>query len=336
LTLFKAPINKKPIANDDTGFTANTAVPKTIDIATLLANDTDDDKGDILRLVAVDGAVGGSISIQGDRIVFDAEDNFTGTASFNYTIEDPYAKKDTAKVSIEVGKTLNGTPEKDSLVGTDAADTIFGVKGEDTLAGGKGDDYLDGGEDRDIINGGGDRDYLVGGGGNDVLNGGTGDDILKGGDGNDTYNYKLGDGRDSIEDIAGINDTLNFGLGITRANLSWNFNGRDLNFTFANSPSDRLTVNIFGNSAFAIERILVEGSSIAFNVGNGFSNTNEFAVVTSDAAAATAGASIVYNKNNSNLFYNQNGIAGDFGLGGQFATFTNNPNLAADDFVIQI
>jgi Ca2+-binding RTX toxin-like protein len=177
-----------------------------LSFTTLLANDTDTDKNDTLRLVAVDIAVGDSVSIQGDRLVFDVDDNFTGTASFNYTIadsENAYAKKDTATVSIQVGKTINGTPEKDSSIGTDAADTIFGVKGEDTLTGGKGDDYLDGGDDRDILNGGGDRDYLVGGGGNDVLNGGTCDDILKGGDGNDTYNHKLGDGRDSIEDIAG-------------------------------------------------------------------------------------------------------------------------------------
>jgi hypothetical protein len=77
-------------------------------------------------------------------------------------------------------------------------------------------------------------------------------------------------------------------------------------------------------------------NSLTSNAGNGFSNSSEFAVVTSDATATMVGKLIIHNKNNGNLIYNQNGIADDFGLGGQFATFTSNPNLAADNFVIQI
>ena len=76
-------------------------------------------------------------------------------------------------------------------------------------------------------------------------------------------------------------------------------------------------------------------TAITSNIGTGFSKATEFAVVTSDAAAATSQAFIVYNQGTGNLFYNQNGALAGFGTGAEFATLTNPPLLAATDFVIQ-
>ncbi|MBU7586148.1 MAG: hypothetical protein KAF91_25325 [Nostoc sp. TH1S01] len=69
--------------------------------------------------------------------------------------------------------------------------------------------------------------------------------------------------------------------------------------------------------------------------GNGFSISNEFATVTTDAAAAISTARIVYNSSNGILFYNENGSADGFGTGTQFAVLTANPILNGSDFVIQ-
>ena len=67
--------------------------------------------------------------------------------------------------------------------------------------------------------------------------------------------------------------------------------------------------------------------------GNGFSIPNEFAIVSSNAAA-TSTAEIVYNSGNGSLFHNSNGSVSGFGDGGQFATLTGAPTLVASDFGI--
>jgi hypothetical protein len=68
--------------------------------------------------------------------------------------------------------------------------------------------------------------------------------------------------------------------------------------------------------------------------GSGFSVLGEFAVVDSDAAAATTGAAIAYSSATGNLFYNSDGTADGLGSGGQFATLTGIPGLRAADFQI--
>jgi Ca2+-binding RTX toxin-like protein len=70
------------------------------------------------------------------------------------------------------------------------------------------------------------------------------------------------------------------------------------------------------------------------SLGMGFSVAFEFAIVTSDADAATSIADIVYNSVNGNLFYNPNGSSPGFGTGALFATLTGAPTLVATDFYI--
>ncbi|GAB4179397.1 MAG: hypothetical protein Fur006_12570 [Coleofasciculaceae cyanobacterium] len=75
-------------------------------------------------------------------------------------------------------------------------------------------------------------------------------------------------------------------------------------------------------------------TSISSIAGNGFSVIGEFAIVTSDADAATSIADIVYNSVNGNLFYNSNGSDPGLGTGALFATLAGAPTLAATDFFI--
>jgi hypothetical protein len=70
-------------------------------------------------------------------------------------------------------------------------------------------------------------------------------------------------------------------------------------------------------------------------VGIGFSNLSEFLAVTSDIAAATSQAMIVYNTANGNLFYNQNGSQSGFGSGALFANLDGIPALSVTDFSIE-
>ena len=66
------------------------------------------------------------------------------------------------------------------------------------------------------------NDVLTGTSGNDTIIGGPGNDTLSGGAGDDTYVFNVGDGVDTIVDtaVAGEGNTLQFGAGITAADLS--------------------------------------------------------------------------------------------------------------------
>jgi Ca2+-binding RTX toxin-like protein len=87
--------------------------------------------------------------------------------------------------------------------------------------------------------------------------------------------------------------------------------------------------------ASGIDKIVLDKTSftaLQSMAGNGFSIASEFASVSSDGAAATSAALIVYNRNNGNLFYNQNGTATGLGTGSRFARFDSSPAIAAADF----
>jgi Ca2+-binding RTX toxin-like protein len=87
------------------------------------------------------------------------------------------------------------------MVANSGNTALYGLSGNDTLWGGVGDDLLDGGE------------------GDDQIHGGTGDDLLVGGAGNDVYRYAIGDGLETIQDMAG-QDSVKFGPGLNLDNLA--------------------------------------------------------------------------------------------------------------------
>jgi Ca2+-binding RTX toxin-like protein len=53
------------------------------------------------------------------------------------------------------------------------------------------------------------------------------------------------------------------------------------------------------------------------------------------AQAKTNTAQFTYVRRTGALFFNQNGVKGGFGSGGQFADFANGLNLLAKDFAVQ-
>ncbi len=86
-----------------------------------------------------------------------------------------------------------------------------------------------GGEGNDSLSGTALDDQLSGNGGDDALRGGRGNDLLEGGDGADVYQFSVGDGFDTIVDVAdSIGNRIAFGAGITRDSIGLATNGADL------------------------------------------------------------------------------------------------------------
>ena len=161
--------------------------------------------------------------------------------------------------------TLEGLAGNDLLVGGDDCDTLRGGSGADNLYGDNGHDNLYGDEGDDTLVGGSGSDHLYGGTGNDILHGGVGNDTLKGESGDDVYMFHQGDGDDDIYDhqasgFLGLGsedagfDTIRFGEGITKDDLSFtmNFFG---NLEIQYGDNDFVTVHNQDEENDRIERI---------------------------------------------------------------------------------
>jgi Ca2+-binding RTX toxin-like protein len=217
--------------------------------------------------------------------------------------------------------------EQFNITGSNFNDSLFGGSGNDTIDAGEGNDYIYGSTGNNILSGGigndtlsawSGNDTLSGEDGNDTIDGAKGDDFLLGGAGNDTLSGGIG------------NDTLSGGDGSDK-------------FVYKNQTNSPFTtgavgIDLFTDFTSGADKILLDKynfGALTSIVGSGFSVASEFAVVASDAIAATADALIVYSSDTGNLFYNQNGITADFGGGALFATLNGIPTLSADDFVLQ-
>lgn len=79
-------VNDAPVSNNDV---AAVNEDETLSIAKsdLVLDDTDVD-GDVLTISSVSNGVNGSVSIDGDNVVFTPSGNYFGSASFDYTISD--------------------------------------------------------------------------------------------------------------------------------------------------------------------------------------------------------------------------------------------------------
>ena len=167
-----------------------------------------------------------------------------------------------------------------------------GGSGADTLTGTAAADSLNGLDGPDQLSGNGGHDWLVGGAGNDVLQGGAGDDLLTGGSGLDRFLFRSG--APFIASQLGIDTITDF-----------------------NPTEDRIRL---ARSTFGT---LPAGATLA---------ATAFAVVNSEAAAASSTARIVYNSASGSLFYNANGTASGFAStaegGGTFAQLWGGGNGA--------
>ncbi len=111
--------------------------------------------------------------------------------------------------------------------------------------------------------GGADDDELYGDQGDDVLIGEMGDDLLFGGDGHDTYLFNIGDGIDTIEDVAadGEGNRIQFGVGISRNDLTFTRDdiARTLTIQVGSSGTDKLVLTSFdptgANGSLVVETL---------------------------------------------------------------------------------
>jgi hypothetical protein len=101
--------NTLPVAEDDM-VTATANQVLTIPITDLLTNDHDADPNDLLTLVEVSSANSGKVELQANEILFTPEEQFTGEASFKYTIADSSNAQATATVNITVTPAPNLPP----------------------------------------------------------------------------------------------------------------------------------------------------------------------------------------------------------------------------------
>jgi Ca2+-binding RTX toxin-like protein/uncharacterized protein YegL len=247
------------------------------------------------------------------------------------------------------GNTLNNV-----ITGNSANNTLSGGTGNDTMNGGTGNDTYIVDVSLDVVNEvstiateidsvqaagsfvlGANIENLtltgtrtINGGGNSLNNtitGNANNNSLNGWDGNDTL-----DGAAGLDTLTGGtgNDNLIGGAGSDR--FIYNTNAA---FTNSAIGIDSLADFTSGTDKIVLDKTTFTAlTSIA---GDGFNIGSEFAVVGSDAAAATASAFIVYSSGTGNLFYNQNGVTTGLGSGEQFATLSGIPALSANDFVLQ-
>ncbi|MFT0860353.1 calcium-binding protein [Ancylobacter sp. G4_0304] len=120
------------------------------------------------------------------------------------------------------------------------------------------DDDLVGTDGADVLDGKGGNDEIEGGDGNDSLTGGEGNDWLRGSAGSDTYRFNLGWGNDRIDNAdwsaSGGTDTIDFGAGISTADISVRREWSDLVLIHANG--DRITVSgHFYGESYRIDQV---------------------------------------------------------------------------------
>jgi len=245
------PTNQPPVANTDSATTAqNTAV--TLEASTLLANDTDAN-GDTLSLTEVSNAVNGSVTFSNSNVIFTPSTNFTGNASFNYSISDGKGGTASGLVNVTVapvvGTVQNGTKGNDTLTGNAGNDFLNGRNGNDSLIGNAGNDTLIGGNGTDFLLGSAGNDLLNGDNGNDTLRGGLGSDILTGGNGTDIFVFASGEGIDTITDFKLGSDQIGLTEGLTFGNLSFSGNqiliGSDVLAVLTGVNTNTLTASNF-------------------------------------------------------------------------------------------
>ncbi len=101
--IFDAGPNSVPVASDDSGFLVSRNGTLTISIASLVANDSDPN-GDALTISAVSNALNGTVSLdtQTGNVIFTPNANYTGPASFSYTLSDGRGGTDQGGVSLTV------------------------------------------------------------------------------------------------------------------------------------------------------------------------------------------------------------------------------------------
>ena len=195
-----------------------------------------------------------------------------------------------------------------SSIGTYKDDWISSTfTGNSSLSGGKGNDILLGLSGNDSLDGGDGNDYLTGLDGNDSLLGGIGLDFLVGGSGNDTLNG--GAGNDTFYGDTG-SDQFNF---TTALNASTN---KDAVLDFA-SDTDKIGLSKAIFSKFSKASSVSSENFSSNTTGNGTTSVKNY---------------LVYNTDNSTLYYDADGSGSGKGIA--FAVLSGVTTLKVSDFVV--
>jgi hypothetical protein len=134
--------NHAPVAIADT-VNATEDTPVTIAAATLLANDADADIGDSKTLVSVQGAQHGSVALNSSgNVVFTADANYSGPASFTYTMKDSAGATSTATVTVNVAAAADtptllassATGNEDSAIPLSIAAAVTDLDGSEHIS----------------------------------------------------------------------------------------------------------------------------------------------------------------------------------------------------------
>lgn len=196
--------------------------------AGLMVGEVDDQFGDLDRFSGV-------FSIEGSRF----DDTFVGSSGNDYFITREgddvvngrggfdfvrYDRRGAVRVDVDLAKgtALNvwdrGDTRRDGtyLDKLTSIEHVRGSDGNDRIRGSNSAEQLDGRSGNDRLAGRGRNDTLDGGFGNDTLNGGSGNDLLFGGEGADRFEFRRGDGRDSIADFQDGIDTIRVITGASR------------------------------------------------------------------------------------------------------------------------
>lgn len=118
VTVTVTSVNDAPVAADDTD-TIDEDTPKTF--TTLTGNDSDVD-GDTLTVTDVANANNGTVQLNGGQPIFTPTADFSGAASFEYTVSDGNGGTDTGLVEITVAP-INDSPIAADDTATTAEDT---------------------------------------------------------------------------------------------------------------------------------------------------------------------------------------------------------------------
>ena len=173
---------------------------------------------------------------------------------------------------------IRGRSGDDTITDLGGNNTILAGDGNNVVTTGGGDDVIATGSGNDVIVAGDGMDRIDAGAGNDAITGGLSNDTLIGGAGNDTYYFNLGDGVDSIDDLAtpGEGNRVVFGVGIAQDDLKLSHDGSILTIAIGTGgdglrlsnfdPSSPLGTHAIDSFEFSDGSVLTYGELI----GRGF------------------------------------------------------------------
>ena len=124
VTVTVTSVNDNPVAAGES-FTTGEDTTLSVAASTLVANDVDAD-GDALTVTGVGNATNGTVALSGGQITFTPASNYSGPASFDYTVSDSNGGTSTATVSVTV-TAINDAPvaNDDTLNATEGTPVTF-------------------------------------------------------------------------------------------------------------------------------------------------------------------------------------------------------------------